>query len=370
MLEHFDSRHSLAEVRRLAGTNRNGTTALGLVEAARSLGMAARAVKGTVEQIPEVPLPAIAHCAIDQRQLHYVVLMAWGGKCAKVMDPAVGRAEHWSRGRFQSVWTGVLILLAPGDQFQAGDHTVSPPRRLWRLLQPHQPMLAQAFVGAAVSTVLALGTSVYVQKIVDGVIPDGNRPLLNLLGLAMLVVLGARLVLGVFQSLLLLRMAQGIDARLILAYYQHLLRLPQPFFDSMRVGEITSRIADAVKVRNFLNNTLLNIVLNPLILGFALVAMAFYSWKLALLSLALVPANGAVYWFTNWRNRFYQRQLMERGADFDSQLVESLNAQSIVRRFGLEEMSSLKTETRLARLLKRPGRRRLPDWAAARPARS
>lgn len=352
VLEHFGSRHSLAEVRRLAGTNCNGTTALGLVEGARALGLAARAVKGTVEQIPGVPLPAIAHCVIDQRRLHYVVLVAWGGKRAKVMDPVVGRAEKWSRERFQSVWTGVLILLAPGGDFQTGDRTVPPARRLWRLLQPHQAMLMQAFAGAAVSTVLALGTSVYVQKIVDYVIPDGNRPLLNLLGLIMLVVLGAKLVLGVFQSLLLLRMAQGIDARLILAYYRHLLRLPQPFFDSMRVGEITSRVADAVKVRNFLNNTLLNLVLNPLILCFALLAMAFYSWKLALLSLVLVPANGAVYWFTNRRNRSCQRELMERAADFDSQLVESLNAQSIVRRFGLEEASSLKTEIRLARLLK------------------
>ncbi len=42
-----------------------------------------------------------------------------------------------------------------------------------------------------------------------------------------------------------MRVAQRIDATLILGYYRHLLRLPQPFFDTMRVGEITSRIADA-----------------------------------------------------------------------------------------------------------------------------
>jgi ATP-binding cassette subfamily B protein len=342
----------LSVLRAATGTTGAGSTALGLVEAARQLGFAAKGVKGTAEQIPTVPLPAIAHCLMDRRLLHYVVLVAWGKKHTKVMDPAVGRVERWSREKFQSVWTGVLILLAPGEHFQTGDRTVSPTLRLWRLLQPHRSVLAQAFLGALVSTILALGTSVYVQKIVDNVIPDGNRPLLNLLGVAMLVVLGFKLLLGVFQSLLSLRTAQSIDASLILAYYRHLLRLPQPFFDSMRVGEITSRVADAVKVRSFLNNTLLNLVLNPLILCFALVAMAFYSWKLALLSLGLVPANAAVYWFANQRNRSCQRQLMERAADFDSQLVESLNAQSIVRRFGLEDLSSLKTETRLVRLLR------------------
>ena len=154
---------------------------------------------------------------------------------------------------------------------------MSPARRLWNLLQPHGAVLTQAFVGAVVSTLLALATSIYVQKIVDNVIPDGNRPLLNLLSLAMLLVLGFRLVLGVFQSLLSLRTAQLIDAALILGYYRHLLRLPQPFFDTMRVGEITSRVADAVKIRNFLNTALLNLVLNPLILVFAFGGMFFTS---------------------------------------------------------------------------------------------
>ncbi len=213
-------------------------------------------------------------------------------------------------------------------------------------------MLTQAFVGAVLSTLLALATSIYVQKIVDQVIPDGNRQLLNLLSVAMLLVLGFKLGLGVFQSLLALRTAQKIDALLILAYYRHLLRLPQPFFDTMRVGEITSRVADAVKIRNFLNTALLNLVLNPLILVCALGMMFLYSAKLALLSLALVPLNAALYWFINLRNRTYQRQLMEQGADFDAQLVSSLHAQPAIRGFRLEESEGFKTEIRLVRLLK------------------
>ena len=116
-------------------------------------------------------------------------------------------------------------------------------------------------------------------------------------------------------------MAQRIDAALILGYYRHLLRLPQPFFDTMRVGEITSRVGDAVKVRSFLNGALLNLVLQPLILVFALVAMFFYSWSLALLSLGLIPLNLLVYLAADWLNRRYQRLIMERGADFDTEIA-------------------------------------------------
>lgn len=349
---HYRLQLPIARLRAELGTNRVGTNAAALVQAAKRFGFTAKGVKGPVEALPGVPLPAIAHCLIEGRLLHYVVLVEWTSKWARVMDPAVGRVEKWPNEKFKAAWTGVLILLAPGEDFRAGDHTLSPWRRLWQLLQPHRTVLLQAFIGAIVTTILGLGMSVYVQKIVDQVIPDGNRQLLNLLGVGMLVILGFKLLLGWVQSLLSLRLAQKIDAALILAYYRHLLRLPQSFFDTMRVGEITSRVADAVKIRNFLNQTLLNLVLNPLILAFSFAAMFFWSWKLALLSLTLVPANAAIYWVVNRLNREYQRRLMERAADFDAQLVQSLNTQPVVRGYRLEEHVTLQTESRLVRLLK------------------
>lgn len=343
---------SISKVRSILNTTKTGTTALSLVRGASAVGFATRAVKGPVDALPAVPLPAIAHCRLKNGLLHYVVLVKWGARYATVMDPAVGRVEKWPHEKFKAVWTNVLILVAPGSDFKPGNHIVSPWRRIWGLLQSNKGLLLQAFFGVLASTILGLGMSIFVQKIIDDVIPDGNRQLLNLLGTAMLLILGFRLVLGVFQSLLSVRLAQRIDASLITEYYKRLMRLPQQFFDSMRVGEITSRVGDAVKIRNFLNATLLNVMLNPLIVVFALAAMFWYSWKLALFSLVLVPCNAIVYWAVNWFNRVYQRRIMERSADFDAQLVESLNAQQTVRHFGLEEYSELRTGTRLVRLLR------------------
>ena len=42
---------------------------------------------------------------------------------------------------------------------------------------------------------------------------------------------------------------------------------------------------------------------------------------------------------------------MERAADLESQLVESLNSAGTIKRFGLEDFSNLKTETRFVSLL-------------------
>ncbi len=349
---HFGLRLGVAEVRRLAGTTAQGSTALGLVEAARRLGFTAKGVRGPPESLPGVPVPAIAHCLVEGRLLHYVVLVRWRGDHARVMDPATGRVERWPRARFLAAWTGVLVLVAPAADFRPGDRAVPAWRRLAALLAPHRGVLLQALAGAVVTTLLGLALSFYVEQIVDRVIPDGNRRLLNLLGVAMLVVLGFRLALGALQSLLALRLAQEIDAALILAYYRHLLRLPQPFFDAMRVGEVTSRVGDAVRIRQFLQSTLLNLVLQPLVVVGSLGAMAAWSWRLALLSLALVPVHAVLLGLVNWRNRVYQRELLARSADLDAHLVESVGAHALVRAFGLQAEAEWRTEVRLVRLLR------------------
>lgn len=349
---HFRLHLSHAKLRQSSKTTQTGTTLHDLYEAAKQLGFTAKGVKCDLPELVTIPTPAIAHCVMGGRHHHYVVLVSWKRQYALVMDPATGDLKKWSHVKFKELWTGVLLLLAPADNFHPANQSVAPWRCLASLLRPRLTFMVQIFVGAVVSTILGLGMSVYVAKIIDNVIPEANEQLLNLLGVSMLLILIFTLIIGMFQSLLSMRIAQQIDVVLITGYYRHLLRLPQYFFDTMRVGEIVSRIGDAYKIRAFLNGTLLNLMLNPMIVVFALTAMFWYSWKMALFSLVLIPCNVLIYWAVNWFNRVYQRRIMERSADFDAQVVESLNSQQTVRRFGLEEHSELLTETRLVQLLR------------------
>jgi len=89
--------------------------------------------------------------------------------------------------------------------------------------------MLQALIGAVVFTILGLSSSIYMQKIIDFVIPEGNTRLLNLLSVAMIVILIFQTFIGAFKTILGLQTGQHIDAKLILGYYQHLLRLPQRF---------------------------------------------------------------------------------------------------------------------------------------------
>jgi ABC-type bacteriocin/lantibiotic exporter with double-glycine peptidase domain len=196
---------------------------------------------------------------------------------------------------------------------------------------------------------LALTGSFYIQKVVDSVIVESHWQLLNLLSLSMLVVLAFQVVLTVGQSLLVTKAGQKIDLTLVLSYYRHLFTLPQSFLDGMRVGEMISRINDAVRIRAFLSQQGTNFIISALTLVLAVFAMFVFSWKLALLSLAFYSF---IFVVAVLRNRLFSRRIMEQSADFDAQVVESLEMASALRRFYRHRVAEMKTESLFVRLLR------------------
>ena len=341
----------VARIRQLAGTDKKGTNILGLVEAATKMGFLAKGVRGDWESLFKIPKPAIAHVVVREVLHHYVVLLGANKKYIEIMDPADGEIHKLDHDEFRKQWTGVLVLLTPGEKFSVGNQKVSTPTRIWSLVKPSKGVLLQALVGALVYSVLGLAISIYVGKLVDNVLPGGNLGLLNLLGLVMVTIILLRLLLSLFQTVFILKTGQRIDATLILGYYQHLLKLPQSFFDNMRTGEIISRIGDAVKIRVFINEVSINFILNVFILIVSFVLMFTFYWKLAITLLFVLPFYVIIYFVSDRLNKKVQRTIMERAADLEAHLVESLNAAATIKRFGLEEFSNLKTETRFVSLL-------------------
>jgi len=349
---HYKFKLPVSRIRQMAGTDKKGTNVLGLIKAAEKMGFTAKGVKGGVDALPKIPLPAIAHVVVKEALQHYVVIYKVTNTHVEYMDPGDGQMHKKTISEFEKEWTGVLVLFAPNDDFIARNEKVSNYSRFIFLIKPHKSMVTQALIGAILYTVLGLSTSIYIQKVTDYVLVDGNTNLLNLLSIGMIIILLFQIFIGAAKTVLMLRTGQKIDAQLILGYYKHLLRLPQRFFDTMRVGEIISRINDAVKIRAFINDTAVNLIVNIFIVFFSFGLMFIYSWKLALIMAIVVPLYALIYFITNKLNKKQERKVMEHAADLESQLVESLNSVRTIKQFGLEDFTNVKTEVRFITLLK------------------
>lgn len=349
---HYDLKMPIARIRQLASTDKKGTNVLGIIEAAEKLGFTAKGVKGPFESLDKIPKPAILHMVVKEVLHHFVVFYDIDKTCVTYMDPGDGKMHKVPHEDFKKEWTGVIVLMVPSEEFQTGNQTTSIGKRFFNLLSPHKTVMTQALFGAAIYSLLGLTTSIYVQNIVDHVLVDGNMNLLNMMSIVMIIILLLKVYVNVMKSIFALKTGQKIDATLILGYYKHILTLPQRFFDTMRVGEIISRINDAVKIRTFINNVSLDIVVNSLIVIFTLGLMFVFSWELALVVLVGIPLYGLIYFLFNKFNKVYLRQIMEKSAELESHLVESINGVSTIKQFGNEDHANIKSESRFVNLLK------------------
>lgn len=341
----------LSKIRQFAGTDKKGTNVLGLLEAAEKLGFDAKGVRGTKESLYKIPKPAIAHLIVKNQLQHYVVIYKVTPTKVIIMDPGAGKEITLSLSDFLKQWTGVLVILMPNESFSSRNEKISVFKRFWFLLKPHRYTLIQSLIGSIIYTLLGFSTSIYLQKITDHVLIDGNNKLLNIMSIIMLILLTFQILISLFKDVFIVKIGQEIDARLILGYYKHLLKLPQQFFDTMRIGEIISRINDAFKIRAFISNTSLTLMVNFFIVLFSFMIMFTYFWKLGLLMICIIPVYFIIFFITNYFNKKTERKLMEASADLESQLVESLNAMKTIKQFSLETYSQIKTENRFIKLL-------------------
>lgn len=354
---HYQVNLPIARIRQYAHTDKRGTNVLGIIEAAEKMGFTAKGVKGGFDSLDKIPLPAIAHVIQDKQLHHYVVIYKVekskieSASKITVMDPGFGKMETYTFEEFQKIWSGVLVLFAQNDDFRTYNEKVAPITRFWHLIQPHKSILIQALTGAIIFTVLGLAMSIYIQKITDYVLVEGNRKLLNLLSVSMIGIILLQGYIGSQKSIFVLKTGQLIDAKLILGYYKHLLHLPQRFFDTMQIGEITSRINDAVKIRSFINDVAIDMIVNVFIVIFSFILMFTYYWKLALVILCVIPFYGLIYFVLNKFNKKVERSIMENAAELQTQLVESVTHIRTVKEFGIEEFSNFKTENRFVKLL-------------------
>ena len=119
----------ISKIREVAGTDKQGTNAYGVIKAAEQLGFSAKGVKGDKEAFfSEFPLPCIAHVIVDGALLHYVVIHKITKKTVVIADPGEGIVKLTPEKFFGEVhdegkppkyqWSGILILLVKNEHLR------------------------------------------------------------------------------------------------------------------------------------------------------------------------------------------------------------------------------------------------------------
>lgn len=343
---------SISKIREVAGTDKQGTNAYGLIKAAEKLGFTAKGVKGDKEAFfSEFPLPAIAHIVVDGSLLHYVVIHKITKKEVIIADPGKGLVKMTPE-KFFETWTGVLIFMVPTVKFQKGNEKKGVISRFFNLLLPQKKLLFQIFISSLAITIFGILTSFYFRFIMDDILPNSLRTTLTTLSIGVLVLYIVKIVLEAFRYQLMLHLSQKLDIPLILGYYQHVLGLPMNFFGTRKVGEIISRFNDASKIREAISSAALTIMIDTImaIVG----AIMLFAQSSSLFGVAVIIAlayTGIVLGFNKPIKKINEKQ-MEDNSQLTSYLVETLNGIETVKAFNSEDRVQAKTDRLFVRLLK------------------
>ncbi|MBN1409845.1 MAG: peptidase domain-containing ABC transporter [Spirochaetales bacterium] len=351
IVRHHGLKIPIARIRELAGTDRMGTNALGLLKAAKQLGLLAKGVKISEEQFTsQIPLPAIAHVVKDNL-LHFVVVHKMTDSHVLVADPGEG-IVNYKRADFYKIFSGVLILLMPDETFTRGNETSGLFARFLKIVFPHRRLITEIFTASVLFTLLGIAGAFYFKFLLDEVLKGSLESSLTAVSIGMVLLTVFKVLLDAFRKHLLLYLSQKIDVSLIFSYYQHVLKLPMSFFDTRRVGEILSRLNDAAKIREAISGATLSVLIDTLMIIGGGIVLYVQSWQLFLVTLFFIPFSIVVVWaFT----RVFQkgnRRIMSEAADTEAYLVESLNGMATIKALNAETETSLQTEKRFLKVIR------------------
>jgi len=281
---HFGRKVSLARIRQLCHTATDGTSLKALVRSATELGLAARALKVSLRNLPMMPLPAIVHWEGN----HWIVLCDVDPDFVRVADPAVGLLKL-PRREFEAKWTGYAVLFDYTPAFEQAPE--SKPTLAWIVpfLARYKVILLQVFGLAVAVSFLELLFPVFTQIVVDRVIVENDFGLLKMILLGMLAALAFVQLFTLAQEYLLAFAAVRIDTAVLDFLSRKLLSLPMSYFNSRRTGDIQRRLEGARQVRQFAVQQGVGAVLAAIFVVGAVILMAMYSPLLTLAFLATTP---------------------------------------------------------------------------------
>ncbi|SEN35041.1 ATP-binding cassette, subfamily B [Luteibacter sp. UNCMF331Sha3.1] len=231
-------------------------------------------------------------------------------------------------------------------------------RNLWPFLKPHKGLAIGWLVFLAISSGASLLLPVAVRHIIDhgflaSDIATINGTFLGLFGVAVVLALATA---ARYYCIALL--GERSLASLRTSLYRHVIELDVGFYESTRVGELTSRLGTDTEVVQTLVGSGISVALRSavMLIG-AAAAMAWTSPRLAGLTALVIPAVMLPILIFGRRVQALSRHSQDRIADAAAVANETLNAAQAVKAYAREPIESRRYASAIALALATARRR-------------
>lgn len=332
ILDYFGRIVELSDLRQACGVNRDGSNAKQLLVAARGYGLKTRAYRCSGEQLrDEGRFPCIIFWGFN----HFLVVEGFEGEHAFLSDPAQGRVRVLM-DEFLDSFTGVVLELEPGPDFQTGGSQRSPLWGLLSTLWPYRNALLQLTfmaTGQAILTLLVAGlTSTFIDSFLQNQRLYFGIPIIWLLTAA---VLGWLSLLAV-QYVILRRMTLLLSKKMTANLFRKLFSVTYGFYQTRFQGEIASRMLLGMETTQVLVAQIITFSISLwtglIVLVFALVISAW----LAVLVIIVMGGNLILNWWLTDKRYDANRKLAIEQGKAQGKGLQGINNIETLKASGLE----------------------------------
>lgn len=265
--------------------------------------------------------------------------------------------------RLQQVWNGEVLLIRRSRTTTEDDAAFSLGW-LAKLVLHERRNLREILTASLAISVLQILPPFLVMAALDRVLTHHTVSTLTLITLMLVLVTVYEALISYGRREIVEVMSTRIDARLNVHVFRRLLALPIEFFERSPTGEITHKVSQVFKIRDFLTGKLVSTTLDLLtllvLLPFLFYMSAALAWMVLIASacvgglvLAFLPAIRAVY------ARLIAAEIQKGGT-----LVETVHGMRTVKSLGIEEVRKREWDERVAESgMARLAAGRIVNWA-------
>jgi ATP-binding cassette, subfamily B, bacterial HlyB/CyaB len=212
-------------------------------------------------------------------------------------------------------------------------------------LTPETKVLVEVLIASFFVQLFGLANPLLIQVIIDKVLVANSAASLHVFVILLVGVSFFENVLTGLRSISFANATNRIDLALAAKIIDHLFHLPLSYFDRRAVGELSTRIAELDRIRQFFTNTALTTILDAVFSLMYIVVMLFYSPFLTAVALSTVPFFVVLSLIVSPIVRRQLREKAERNAQNQSYLVEALGGIYTVKAQSMERRSRNQWQT-------------------------
>ena len=207
-------------------------------------------------------------------------------------------------------------------------------RMLWRYLKPYSWQLVGVVLLLFGESALQLLLPYLIKLAVDGPIMSGNLNGVIRIGAGFVVATAGVFILRYAYLYWLATIGQTALVRLRQDMFEHILRQDMAYFSKTPVGRVVARMSNDVEaLTELLSTSVVILVANSVTLVGIIIVMLWLNWRLALISLAVLPVMGILTVYFRGRIRAAANRFHRIMAAYLAYLNEQFNGMLVVQLF-------------------------------------